>query len=741
MKAILAILFSLVCIGTASAQPQWGGANSNTPPFNYMLDTSNAYQINSLNSLHTVVEVKTGTSANKTIALKGCTAADKGKTITFKDGDNNAGTYTITITPNSGTIDNAANYVLTGNSSSINLVCNGSSDWISKDISGMATDARNASIPSAINNLTANITAHTYYARAYGACTWDSTSTSDVGPCINSAITAALANRTSDASYTYSGGVVELPEGIFSLKTTVLQEVKTGVTIRGAGGAGAGICRTALVWNGAAAGVMAQMGKDTLNQIIGGGWEGVCLLGNDLAGTGLMMRSAVGGLYRDMFIENTTSRAVDMNPSTNDTNGVADNVFYKFKIALTSATAINSHGWYIGAGTTNNNTFGNTWLETHVKYQNGNAVYCQNADSNIMLGLTAQPVSGGTGRSIRMFGSPTNSLLTCRHNRFIARNDLGSNNAATAPVAETDTFPSLANYVWQNVGSGGQLPVVNGSATLTYDTSIGNHYSNSATQFIHGGFSFKPGGSNNAVLDHDEANTNNAATAAKFGPTLPVYLMYNSPCVGLNMVWDGVNWVFGKGSSSNFAARICENKTTGAFNIVSSTAGGNAAGTVTDRTLLELSSDGVMGDTAFGNHKVATGALTSTDATLATVTGLTQTLLAGKTYACTGHLTVSAADAAGGIKVRINTSDTLTATSSSFTAANFNGATTNARTTAAFASDIGAATAVVTNVEISGTIVVNAAGTIRVQAAKNVAAGTDTVVAQNGSWFSCVRVN
>jgi len=53
-----------------------------------------------------------------------------GQNITIKDAYGNAGTYSITVTPVSGTIDGQANYVLDQNYEAITLVANGSTNWM-----------------------------------------------------------------------------------------------------------------------------------------------------------------------------------------------------------------------------------------------------------------------------------------------------------------------------------------------------------------------------------------------------------------------------------------------------------------------------------------------------------------------------------------------------------------------------------------------------------------------------------
>lgn len=149
---------------------------------------------------------------------------------------------------------------------------------------------------------------------------------------------------------------------------------------------------------------------------------------------------------------------------------------------------------------------------------------------------------------------------------------------------------------------------------------------------------------------------------------------------------------------------------------------------------------GTIGDIKDQNFVVSTSALNKTDTNFATVTGLSISLTGGKSYACKGHLTVTAAPAGGGIKVALNTSDTLTVTSMSVTAANYNGVTTNARSTAtALNTAVGGATATATDIDIDAGIVVNAAGTLVVQAAQNAASGTTTVGPNSTFW--CKRVS
>lgn len=123
----------------------------------------------------------------------------------------------------------------------------------------------------------------------------------------------------------------------------------------------------------------------------------------------------------------------------------------------------------------------------------------------------------------------------------------------------------------------------------------------------------------------------------------------------------------------------------------------------------------------------------STSTALTNITGLSVALAAGGAYAFSAYIP-GTATANGGAKFAIGTSDTLTATSISYTGRNMNGTTINAvSTTTTLGAVVGAATAVLTNALIEGTIVVNAAGTMTVQIAQNASHADTTSAYVNGN--------
>lgn len=215
-----------------------------------------------------------------------------------------------------------------------------------------------------------------------------------------------------------------------------------------------------------------------------------------------------------------------------------------------------------------------------------------------------------------------------------------------------------------------------------------------------------------------------AAIAASLGVTAATAQVINGTGIAagsLSGLGAGVATFLGTPSSANLASAVTDETGTGA---------------------LVFGTSPTLTDPIIGTFKVSTSPISFTNnASLALVPGLTFSLAAGKTYNCQGHLTVTASGASGGIQVKMVTPDTLTQTASSFTGTNWNGTTMNIKNTVtAIGNAIGSATAVTTDVDIVGAIVVNAAGTFNVGAAQNVSNATTTTIGQ-GSTFSCVRVN
>lgn len=209
-----------------------------------------------------------------------------------------------------------------------------------------------------------------------------------------------------------------------------------------------------------------------------------------------------------------------------------------------------------------------------------------------------------------------------------------------------------------------------------------------------------------------------------------------------NMTNETANFTVPSGSSAgttNYGLRITGNGGALSTNWAihsSSTAASQLAG-----ALAITAAGSKLVDQIYDHDLASTAQLDKTsNTTLALITGLSAPLVAGKTYNVEGWLSTTAG-ASGGLKVALVASGGLTATSARFQAFAFNGTTLVANTTVtALGSNIVANTAVITDVFIKGSVVVNAAGTIEVQAAQNASNGTTTSVFV-GSIFSAKRIN
>ena len=175
-------------------------------------------------------------------------------------------------------------------------------------------------------------------------------------------------------------------------------------------------------------------------------------------------------------------------------------------------------------------------------------------------------------------------------------------------------------------------------------------------------------------------------------------------------------------------------------NIISPGSLGNQSSanvTITGGTIIGVTQSNVVQQ----DHTVSTIELDATaDTTLAPITGLSFSLVAGGTYMIRGHLSV-VSGASGGLKVGITAGGGLTATLASLTGIALDGTSVVANTTAtALSNNIVAYTGIVTDVLIEGALTVGVAGTITVEAAQNASNATPTKVLVL-STFSAVRVS
>lgn len=636
------------------------------------------------------------------------------------------------------------------------------------NLSAMARDGSDATLPTAPNSLLGNTTAHLYFAKAYGPCA--SGVTSDMGSCINTAAAAASAA---------GGGKVIAPAGSYNSATAIA--LASNVHLEGAGAGPFGVCGTTLTWNGSVGGTMIQIGSAAITSpIVHPGVKHICLNGGGgQAAIGVEQWTTYNADVAFVNIGDISDKAWSIRTATGVAGSAAGNIgnaYYRVTINLCHTNDITATGIYVDAGTSAADTNQNTWYAPNITNQHGIGWDWGGADANWVMGgsvfpCNASDASTGAGmifrgravsnaenaRGIMLFGTTVGAggvggivseaggagLASATGNILFGRKL--EDGEPTPTCAAQGSASSAPAFHWFSVdGNSNWCGTPN---TLTKPAVIWNVEAHTANYTV-------------TTADTGKVFTN-ASAGGGVTFTLPsatgsgnAYCFSRVTAQLITVQTAGSDVIrLGPGSTStaggsvhtganSSGARLC------IFDELS--ANWRAASVVGVWTpdsgpavVSGLTSDnnGVLTDVPIGNYLVSTSDLTKTsDTTLATVPGLSLALTAGKTYSCFGHLRVSAG-AAGGVKVRIATSDTLTGTFTAFNGANYNGTTINARTSAAnLTTNIGAATAVSTDIDLSGSIVVNAAGTIVVQAAQNASDAATTTIGQ-GSTFACLRVN
>lgn len=203
---------------------------------------------------------------------------------------------------------------------------------------------------------------------------------------------------------------------------------------------------------------------------------------------------------------------------------------------------------------------------------------------------------------------------------------------------------------------------------------------------------------------------------------------------GLNLqkIVDTINGL--AAGTSNFSQISLSGSTSGTTELkASATASGTLTLPPTTDTIATLAG---VGTTVGG---VATGSFSKTsNTTLANVTGMAASLVAGATYTFEGYLSTTNG-ATGGIKLNLN-GGTATATSFLCDTWVYNTTTLVGQVNiTSIASNMVASAIAATAVRFTGTIVVNAAGTVQLQAAQDASDGTALTIA-NDSYIKFTRI-
>jgi hypothetical protein len=191
-----------------------------------------------------------------------------------------------------------------------------------------------------------------------------------------------------------------------------------------------------------------------------------------LAGFGLQIKSVHFSVFRNLYIKNCVTAAIDTNvvATLGEARDVTKNIFETISIRELDGAASSSIGIRLD-GDSSANTSLNTFTNVSVLHQNGIGVKILNADSNRFYSLTINRASGiyQNAVGVELNGSTTVNG-TARSNAFYMLE------AGTGGLAQRSTGQNFAadkNWIsLYSTENGAPPPIAEGTSTLYYNTQL-----------------------------------------------------------------------------------------------------------------------------------------------------------------------------------------------------------------------------------------------------------------------------
>jgi|GEM_PF-3192748 len=272
-----------------------------------------------------------------------------------------------------------------------------------------------------------------------------------------------------------SGGIVFFPAGNY-LITSTLNINTSSITLQGSGSFGNADVGTTfngsrITWNSGTASPMVSASavsgasNQALKRTVISDLSLDCVAA---ASVGLSINSSHFGSFRNLYIKNCLTTAIDMNvvATLGEARDNTKNVFENISIRQIDGSGASGMGIRMD-GDASANTSNNDFFDISILHWNNTAVKMINTDSNRMYGLVINRVGGGTGLGIELGGSNTFGLNS-RGNVFFFT-DPGP--GGTTSRGTGLSFPADRNtFYYYSQENGSPLPVVEGNSTITYDT-------------------------------------------------------------------------------------------------------------------------------------------------------------------------------------------------------------------------------------------------------------------------------
>jgi hypothetical protein len=347
-----------------------------------------------------------------------------------------------------------------------------------------------------------------FWANTQNSCTWSAAS-SDVGPCINSAIAAAAAN---------GGGTVMIPAGTFNV-ATALTQTAAGVHIQGAGvgnprdnaQSGSFQAITRLVWTGTAGATMfyeAPSANETLYSadVAGitfdcGSLANICAefanVSNSIIDIGVAEPRTIGAYI-------TTIGSVTDAPGTQQ-NNISIN-------SRSTNTSYSPTGILID-GNSGLNVSYNRFVSLYAWYTNGDGIVFSNQDNNQVMSLRTYPQPSGTGSAV-IIAAPgytmPNGLSTSTTS--FAGGNLQVYHVGTPVTVQGYTPGSTLTAGSGNTGTAAVAPVT--LVTNGTTSQFGRFLNFASTTGVAAGMDFSCGNPTSGVLNHSTVYLTAATTVS-----------------------------------------------------------------------------------------------------------------------------------------------------------------------------------------------------------------------------------
>lgn len=261
-----------------------------------------------------------------------------------------------------------------------------------------------------------------------------------------------------------NGGVVQIPQGTFSISSTIEINSSVGVQLIGQGSDGihdGGIGATAateFLWSGPLGGTMLNVSSPSgasNSRQYGSSVVDIKLNCNSIAGIGLFVNSVMNGTFSRLYVQSPTIAAVktttlgnaNLAEASDTQRCIFDRISYR---CIDNAATRAAHGFWL----TSHSPVGST-ANTSLNYFNqcggqswggagsGYGLYIEDADNNTFMNFRAFRASGTTVEAVRLVGN-----TNCDANHFWNLSAGGLNSITIKGTASGFAINPTRNSFW-----------------------------------------------------------------------------------------------------------------------------------------------------------------------------------------------------------------------------------------------------------------------------------------------------